>query len=62
MVKPSGIPPAPICETCDDTIAIGDLVRVPGSGSGSIKDSEIGTVIALDSSYTGPRKRVTRAT
>jgi hypothetical protein len=34
-------------------MAIGDLVRVPGSGSGFITDGETGTVIALDSSYTG---------
>jgi hypothetical protein len=56
------MPFGPTCETGDDTIAIGDLVRVPGSGSGFIKDGEIGTVIALDSSYTGPCKRVTRTT
>jgi hypothetical protein len=59
VVKPSGMPSAPNYETGDDTIAIGDLVRVPGSGSGFIKDGEIGTVIALDSSYTGPCKSYT---
>ena len=52
----------PTYEIDDDTIAIGDLVRVPGSGSDFIKDGEAGTVIALDSSCTGPCKRVTRAT
>ena len=56
------MPSGPAYETDDDTIAIGDLVRVPGSGSDFIKDGETGTVIALDSSYTGPCKRVTRAT
>ena len=34
-------------EIDDDTIAIGELVRVPGSGSSFSKDSAIGTVIAL---------------
>jgi len=62
VVKLSGMPFDPTYEINDDTIALGDLVRVPGSGSGFIKDSEAGTVIAMDSSYTGPCKRVTRAT
>ena len=52
----------PTYEIDDDTIAVGDLVRVPGSGSSFIDDGEIGTVIALGSSYTGPCKRATRAT
>jgi hypothetical protein len=51
----------PTYEIDDDTIAIGDLVRVPGSGSGFIEDGETGTVITLESSYTGPCKRATRA-
>ena len=58
----AGMPSGPTYEIDEDTIDIGDLVRVPGSGSGFIEDGEAGTVIALDSSYTGPRKRVTRAT
>jgi hypothetical protein len=62
VVKLSGMPSGPAFETGDDTIATGDLVRVPGSGSGFIENGEAGTVIALDSSYTGPCKRVTRAT
>ena len=36
----------PTYEIDDDTIAIGDLVRVPGSGSGFVKDGEAGTGIA----------------
>jgi hypothetical protein len=62
VARLAGMPSGPAYETGDDTIAIGDLVRVPGSGSGFIKDGEAGTVIALDSSYNGPCKRVTRAT
>ena len=62
VVKLSGMPFDPTYEIDDDTIAIGDLVRVPGSGSGFIEDGETGTVIALESSYTGPCKRATRAT
>ena len=50
----------PTYEIDDDTISIGDLVRVPGSASDFIKDGETGTVIALGSPYTGPCKRVTR--
>jgi len=61
VVKLSGMPFDPTYEIDDDTIAIGDLVRVPGSGSGFIEDGETGTVIALESSYTGPCKRATRA-
>ena len=62
VARLAGIPAGPAYEIDDDTIAIGDLVPVPGSGSGFIEDGEAGTVIALDSSYTGPCKRVTRAT
>jgi hypothetical protein len=61
VVKLSGMPFDPTYEIDDDTIAIGDLVRVPGSGSGFIEDGETGTVIAVESSYTGPCKRATRA-
>jgi hypothetical protein len=46
----------------DDTIAISEPVRVPGSGSSFSKDSETGTVIALESSYTEPCNRAIRAT
>jgi hypothetical protein len=62
VVKLSGMPFDPTYETGDDTITVGDLVRVPGSDSSFIEDGEIGTVIALGSSYTGPCKRATRAT
>ena len=61
VVKLSGMPFDPTSEIDDDTIAIGDPVRVPGSGSGFIENGETGTVIALESSYTGPCKRATRA-
>jgi hypothetical protein len=62
VVKLTGMPFDPTDEIDDDTIAIGGPVRVSGSGSGFIKDGETGTVIAVNSSYTGPCKRVTRAT
>jgi superfamily II DNA or RNA helicase len=62
VVKLSGMPFDPTYEIDDDAIAVGDLVRVPGSDSSFIEDGEIGTVIALGSSYTGPCKRATRAT
>ena len=62
VARLAGMPSGPTYEIDDDTIAIADLIRVPGSGPDFIKDSETGTVIALDSSYTGPCKRVTRAT
>jgi hypothetical protein len=61
VVQFSGMPFDPTYEIDDDTIAIGDLVRVPGSGSAFIQDGEAGTVIALESPYTGPCKRATRA-
>ena len=56
------MPSGPTYETDDDAIAVGDLVRVPGSDSSFIEGGEIGTVIALENSYTGPCKRATRAT
>lgn len=59
VVRLSGMPFDPTYEI-DDTVAIGDLVRVPGSNSAFIEDGETGTVIALESSYTGPCKRATR--
>jgi hypothetical protein len=62
VVKLTGMPFDPTYEIDDDAISIGDLVRVPGSHSDFIKDGETGTVIALGSPYTGPCKRVTRAT
>ena len=62
VVRLSGMPFDPTYEIDDDTVAIGDLVRVPGSNSAFIEDGETGTVIALESSYTGPCKRATRAT
>ena len=60
VVRLSGMPFDPTYEIDDDT-SIGDLVRVPGSNSAFIEDGETGTVIALESSYTGPCKRATRA-
>ena len=51
------MPLDPAYETGDDTIAIGDRVRVPGSGSSFIKDGETGTVIALAGSYRGLQAR-----
>jgi hypothetical protein len=49
----------PTYEIDDDTISIGDLVRVPGSRSDFIKDGETGTVIALGSHLRtlGPEAR-----
>jgi hypothetical protein len=61
VVKLSGMPFDPTYEIDDDTIAIGDLVRVPGSNSSFIQDGEVGTVIALDSPYKGSCKRAVRA-
>lgn len=61
VVRLSGMPFDPTYEIDDDTVATGDLVRVPGSNSAFIEDGETGTVIALESSYTGPCKRATRA-
>lgn len=52
VVRLSGMPFDPTYEIDDDTVAIGDLVRVPGSNSALIDDGEPGTVIALESSYT----------
>jgi hypothetical protein len=46
------MPSDPTYETGNDTIAISDLVRVPGGGSGFIKGSETGTT-ALESSSPG---------
>ena len=54
VVKLSGMPFDPTYEIEDDTIAIGDLVRVPGSDTTFIQEGEVGTVIAVDSSYTEP--------
>ena len=61
VVRLTGMPFDPTYEIEDDTIAIGDHVRVPGSGSSFIQEGETGTVIALESSYTGPCKKATRA-
>jgi hypothetical protein len=49
----------PMYETDDDTIVVGDLVRVPASNSSFVEEAIPGAVIALGSSYTGPCKRVT---
>ena len=62
VVKLSGMPFDTTYEIDDDTIAIGDLVRVPGSDSAFIKEGETGFVVALESPYTGPCKRVTGPT
>jgi hypothetical protein len=61
VVRLSGMPFDPSYEIDDDMIAVGDLVRVPGSSSTFIQDSETRTVIALENSYAGPCKRATRA-
>lgn len=51
----------PTYEIDDDTIAVGDSVKVPGSGAGGmIEEGETATVIAIGSSYTGPCKKATR--
>jgi hypothetical protein len=60
VVRLSGMPFDPTYEIEDGTIAVGDAVRVPGSGTSFISEGEIGTVIAVGSSYTGPCKLVTR--
>jgi len=52
----------PTYQIDDDTIAIGALVRVPGSDSAFIKEGETGFVVALESPCTGPCKRVTGPT
>jgi hypothetical protein len=62
VVKLTGMPFDPTYEIDDDTIAVGELVRVPASDSSFIEDGEAGTVIALGSSYTGPCKLASRAT
>ena len=56
------MPSGPTYETDDDAIAVGDLVRVPGSDSSFIKDGEIGTVIALESALQRACKRVIKVT
>jgi hypothetical protein len=61
VVRIIGMPFNPTYEIEDDTIAVGDSVRVPGSRFTFISEGEIGTVIALSSSYTGPCKLATRA-
>jgi hypothetical protein len=42
VVRLSGMPFDPTYEIDDDTVAIGDLVRVPGSNSAFIEDGETG--------------------
>lgn len=61
VVRLIGMPFDPTYEIDDDTIAVGDQVRVPGSGSSFIQEGEVGTVVALESSYAGPCKRAVRA-
>jgi hypothetical protein len=61
VVKLSGMPFDPTYEIEDEGIAVGDLVRVPGSDTSFISEGEIGTVVAVGSSYTGPCKRAVRA-
>jgi hypothetical protein len=48
VVKLSGMPFDPTYQIDDDTIAIGALVRVPGSDSAFIKEGETGFVVALE--------------
>jgi hypothetical protein len=50
----------PTYEIDDDTIKVGDQVRVPGSDTSFIEDGEVGTVLAIGSSYTGPCKQATK--
>ena len=47
VIRLSGMPFDPTYEIDDDTVAIGNVVRVPGSNSAFIEDGETGTVIAL---------------
>jgi hypothetical protein len=61
VVKLSGMPFNPTYEIEDDTIAVGDSVRVPGSSTSFISEGEVGTVVAVGSSYTGPCKLAIRA-
>lgn len=61
VVRLTGMAFEPTYEIDDDTVAIGDRVRVPGSVTEYIHDGEVGTITALDSSYTGPCKRAVRA-
>jgi hypothetical protein len=51
----------PTYEIEDDTIAVGDSVRVPGSSTSFISEGEVGTVVAVGSSYTGTCKLAIRA-
>ncbi len=60
VVSLTGMPFDPTYEIDDDTITIGDRVRVPGSGSSFIQEGETGTVVALESPYTGPCKRAVK--
>jgi hypothetical protein len=61
VVKLSGMPFDPTYEIEDDAIRIGDSVRVPASDASFISEGEIGTVVAVGSSYTGPCKLTVRA-
>ncbi|MBB4912792.1 hypothetical protein H4W32_001582 [Actinophytocola algeriensis] len=61
VVRLTGMPFDPTYEIDDDSTAIGDRVRVPPSASSFIEEGEVGTVIALESSYGGPCKRAVRA-
>jgi len=64
VVKLSGMPFDPIYEIDDDTIAIGDLVRVPGSDSAFIEEGETGIVdiqVHQDSSSTQVTRRGRRS-
>ena len=61
VVRLSGMPFDPPTRQTTTRSPSANLVRVPGSNSTFIKDGETGTVIALESSYTGPCKRATRA-
>jgi hypothetical protein len=51
VVKLSGMPFDPTYEIDDGAIAIGDLVRVPGSDSAFIEEGETG-IVGLESPYT----------
>ena len=62
VVKLSGMPFDPTHEIDDDTIAIGNLVRPPGSDPAFVKGGRDRIVVSLEIPYTGTCNRVTRST
>ena len=55
VAKLARMPSGPTYETGDDTIAIGDLARVPGSGSGTVAVPSIWNIHG-----SGPSSRTAR--